>query len=139
MRRAGESWSTRCGLAERARRGRVVGMGGASSETEQGSGPDFTQGVDAGAVPDGGMLVGVVNGEPVLLVRRGADVFAVGAKCTHYGGPLGEGLVVGEEVRCPWHHAAFSLRTGSSVRGPALEPVACFDVLKRAGKLVVTG
>ena len=92
------------------------------------TGPDLTQGVEPEAVPDGGMLVGHVRGEPVLLARCGAGVFAVGAKCTHYGGPLGEGLIAGDEVRCPWHHAAFSLRTGAAVRAPALDPIACFDV-----------
>jgi NADPH-dependent 2,4-dienoyl-CoA reductase/sulfur reductase-like enzyme/nitrite reductase/ring-hydroxylating ferredoxin subunit len=102
-------------------------------------GPDLTQGVEPHAVPDGGVLVGHVRGEPVLLARRGAEVFAVGAKCSHYGGPLGEGLLVGDEVRCPWHHAAFSLRTGAVVRAPGLDPIACFDVATRDGKLVVDG
>ncbi|HEY3821942.1 MAG TPA: FAD-dependent oxidoreductase [Polyangiaceae bacterium] len=111
-------------------------MGG---DTQQLEGPDLAQGISPDAVPEGGTLVGHAHGEAVLLVRRGADVFAVGAKCTHYGGPLGEGLVVGDEVRCPWHHAAFSLHTGAAVRAPALEPVACFDVTTRDGKLVVTG
>jgi NADPH-dependent 2,4-dienoyl-CoA reductase/sulfur reductase-like enzyme/nitrite reductase/ring-hydroxylating ferredoxin subunit len=110
-------------------------MGGETQLT----GPDLTQGVDADAVPEGGVLLGHAHGEPVLLARRGPDVFAVSAKCTHYGGPLGEGLVVGEEVRCPWHHAAFSLRTGAPVRAPALEPIGCFDVTTREGKLVVLG
>jgi apoptosis-inducing factor 3 len=111
-------------------------MGGDAQEL---TGPDLTQGVEPHAVPDGGLLVGHVRDEPVLLARRGADVFAVGAKCTHYGGPLGEGLVVGEEVRCPWHHAAFSLRTGAVLRAPGLDPIACFDVTLRDGKLVVEG
>jgi NADPH-dependent 2,4-dienoyl-CoA reductase/sulfur reductase-like enzyme/nitrite reductase/ring-hydroxylating ferredoxin subunit len=109
-----------------------------SGETQL-TGPDLTQGVDADAVPAGGILVGHAHGEPVLVARRGPDVFAVSAKCTHYGGPLGEGLVVGEEVRCPWHHAAFSLRTGAPLRAPALAPIGCFDVTTRAGKLVVLG
>jgi len=84
------------------------------------SGPDFTQGVDLSAVSDGTMLLGHAHGEPVLLVRRGEELLAIGAICTHYGASLDQGLLVGDTVRCPWHHACFSLRTGEAVRAPAL-------------------
>jgi nitrite reductase/ring-hydroxylating ferredoxin subunit len=66
------------------------------------------------------MISGQADGEELVLARRGEEVFAIGAHCTHYGGPLGEGLIVGETVRCPWHHACFSLRTGEALRAPAL-------------------
>ncbi len=98
--------------------------------------PDLKKGVPLASIPDGGKLLGTVGDEEVLLVRRGAELFAVGAHCTHYQGPLAEGLVVGDEVRCPWHHACFSLRTGEALRAPALDPIQCWRV-ERVGDNVV--
>jgi NADPH-dependent 2,4-dienoyl-CoA reductase/sulfur reductase-like enzyme/nitrite reductase/ring-hydroxylating ferredoxin subunit len=83
------------------------------------------------------MLAGHVGDQPVLLARRGADVFAIDGTCTHYGGPLAEGLMVGDTVRCPWHHACFSLRTGEALRAPALSSLACWSVEEREGKIFV--
>jgi 3-phenylpropionate/trans-cinnamate dioxygenase ferredoxin reductase subunit len=103
------------------------------------SGPDLAQGVDEGDVPDRGLLLGHANGEAVLLVRRGSDIFAVGSTCAHYGGPLAEGIVVDDEIRCPWHHACFSLRSGEAVRAPALNSIPCFDTRSSDGKLYVLG
>jgi apoptosis-inducing factor 3 len=85
--------------------------------------PDLKNGVPLAAIPDGGKILGVVDGEDVLLVRHGTEFFAVGGNCTHYHGPLADGLVVDDEVRCPWHHACFSLRTGEALRAPALDPI----------------
>ncbi|HEY7876576.1 MAG TPA: FAD-dependent oxidoreductase [Gemmatimonadaceae bacterium] len=108
------------------------------SEQSQLSGPDFTQGVSITDLDDGVMLLGHASGEPVLMVRRGAEVFAIGATCTHYGGPLAEGVLEGDSVHCPWHHACFSVRTGEALRAPALNPVACWPVECRDGKAYVT-
>ena len=99
-----------------------------SEEKGKLSGPDLTQGVELSTVPDGTMLLGHALGEPVLLVRRGDELFAIGAICTHYGAPLEQGLLVGDTVRCPWHHACFSLRTGEALRAPALDPVSRWRV-----------
>lgn len=107
------------------------------SGEQQLSGPDLAQGVSLTDLADGGQLLGHSGGEPVLLVRRGEEIFAIGAHCTHYGGPLAEGLVVGDTVRCPWHHACFSLRTGEPVRAPALHPVACFKVEREGDRIAV--
>ena len=103
------------------------------------SGPDLARGVPITSVKQGGSLVGQVDGEAVLLVRRGDEWFAIGATCSHYSGPLAEGLVVGDTVRCPWHHACFSLRTGEALRPPALNAVACWQVERAGDKVVVTG
>jgi NADPH-dependent 2,4-dienoyl-CoA reductase/sulfur reductase-like enzyme/nitrite reductase/ring-hydroxylating ferredoxin subunit len=91
-------------------------------------GPDLTQGIELSMIADGTMLLGHARGEPVLLARRGDELFAIGAICTHYGAPLETGLLVGDTVRCPWHHACFSLRTGEALRAPALPPVSCWRV-----------
>jgi len=100
-------------------------------------GPDLTQGIPLAQLADGDKLVGHVGGEQVLLVRRGAEVFAVGAECTHYHGPLVDGLVVDDTVRCPWHHACFDLRTGEALRAPAFSPLVCWTVEQRDGKVFV--
>jgi len=93
------------------------------------SGPDLAQGVAIDDLAPQGLLLGHVGDESVLLVRRGERFFAVGANCTHYGGPLAEGIVEDDAVRCPWHHACFDLETGEAVRAPALSPLPCWSVL----------
>lgn len=103
-------------------------------QTSPTTGPDLTQGVAIDQLQEGVPLPGQVAGEAALLVRRGDRFFAIGATCTHYSGPLAEGLVVEDTVRCPWHHACFSLETGEAVRAPALAPVACWSVEVRDGK-----
>jgi apoptosis-inducing factor 3 len=97
--------------------------------------PDLKKGVPLASILDGGKLLGVVDEEEVLLVRRGTELFAVGAYCTHYHGPLADGLVVDDQVRCPWHHACFNLRTGEALRAPALDPIQCWQV-ERVGENV---
>src|SRR5438876_9257377 len=107
-----------------------------SSELE---GPDFEKGCKIDKLADGEMLLGHAFGEAILLARRGEEIFAVGATCTHYGGPLSEGLLVDDTVRCPWHHACFSLRTGEALRAPALNPVPCWKVEQRGDRVYVIG
>ena len=101
------------------------------------SDPDFSQGVSFDDLTDGGMLAGHVGEEAVLLARRGDEVFAVGAVCTHYGAPLVGGLLVDDTLRCHWHHACFSLRTGEALRAPALNPLSCWRVEQRDGTIYV--
>ncbi len=89
---------------------------------------DLKNGVPLASLPDDGKLLGVIDGADALLVRRGTEFFAVGAYCTHYHGPLADGLAVDDTLRCPWHHACFSLRTGEPLRAPALDPIPCWRV-----------
>jgi len=99
--------------------------------------PDFKIGFPADNLPDGGVVAGQVDGEDVILARRDDEFFAVGAFCTHYHGPLADGLVVEDTVRCPWHHACFSLRTGEALRAPALDPIPCWRVEKADNTIYV--
>jgi NADPH-dependent 2,4-dienoyl-CoA reductase/sulfur reductase-like enzyme/nitrite reductase/ring-hydroxylating ferredoxin subunit len=109
------------------------------SESSELKGPDFVHGIAAAELQDGEMLLGHAAGEAVLLAKRGGEILAVSATCTHYGGPLAEGLIDGDTVRCPWHHACFDLRTGEAVSAPALKPVACWNVERRGERLFVIG
>jgi NADPH-dependent 2,4-dienoyl-CoA reductase/sulfur reductase-like enzyme/nitrite reductase/ring-hydroxylating ferredoxin subunit len=101
------------------------------------SGPDLSQGVAFADLADGAMLLGHVGDDQVLLARHGAELLAVAASCSHYHGPLAEGLLVGDTVRCPWHHACFSLRTGEALAAPAISAIDCWSVEQRDGKVFV--
>ena len=103
------------------------------------TGPDLGNGIAASELAEGALLLGHVGSEPVLLTRDRGEALAVGAKCTHYGGPLAEGIVAGGTVRCPWHHAAFDLRTGSLMRAPGLDGIGCWSVVETDGIIRVTG
>jgi NADPH-dependent 2,4-dienoyl-CoA reductase/sulfur reductase-like enzyme/nitrite reductase/ring-hydroxylating ferredoxin subunit len=107
------------------------------SANDETTGPDLTLGVETGSLADGQMVAGHVGEEAVLLARRGSEFFAVGASCSHYHGPLAEGLMVDDTVRCPWHHACFSLRTGEALRAPAVAAIACWSTDLRDGKVFV--
>jgi apoptosis-inducing factor 3 len=101
------------------------------------SGPDLRSGVEFDSFTENEPLLGHFDGEPVILVRQGEQVFATGAICTHYGGPLAEGLVVGGTIRCPWHHARFDLGTGEAQGAPALNPVSCFTVRRQDNMVMI--
>src|SRR5438034_6104696 len=111
-------------------------MAEASTKIE---GPDFEKGCETDKVGDGEMLLGHAFGEQVLVARRGDELFAIGATCTHYGGPLAKGLMVDCTVRCPWHHARFDLRTGEAIAAPALRHTSCWKIEKRGNRFFVTG
>ena len=108
-----------------------------AEEQKPPSGPDLSKGVSLSDFKDD-KLLGHVGDDEVLLVRSGSEIYAVGAHCSHYHGPLADGLVTGASVRCPWHHACFDLRTGEAERAPALSPIDCWTVEERGGLIFVT-
>ena len=100
------------------------------------AGPDLSQGVMPSEF-SGDMLLGHVGDEDVLLVRSGSEIFAIDAHCSHYHGPLAEGLVDGESIRCPWHHACFDLRTGEATHAPAFNALAVWKVDREGERIFV--
>jgi NADPH-dependent 2,4-dienoyl-CoA reductase/sulfur reductase-like enzyme/nitrite reductase/ring-hydroxylating ferredoxin subunit len=111
-------------------------MAEAQNELE---GPDFEKGCQLDSVPDEGMLLGHAFDKAILVARHGPELFAIGATCTHYGGPLAKGLMVNCTVHCPWHHARFDLRTGEAIGAPALTDVTCYKIEKRGERFFITG
>ena len=100
-------------------------------------GPDLAAGIASSDVADGAKLAGHVGDDAVLVARVGGELFAIGAHCSHYHGPLADGLIVGHQVRCPWHHARFCLRTGEALAAPGIDPVGRWDVEEKDGRIVV--
>jgi apoptosis-inducing factor 3 len=109
-------------------------MGGAPTEF---GGPDFTKGFELTDVPEGGMVLGNAHGEAILVVRHEGKVFALGATCTHYGAPLAQGLLIGGQLRCPWHHACFDVCTGDADGPPALKALPSWQVEHKGSRIFV--
>jgi NADPH-dependent 2,4-dienoyl-CoA reductase/sulfur reductase-like enzyme/nitrite reductase/ring-hydroxylating ferredoxin subunit len=107
------------------------------ANTKELTGPDLEVGMAMRDLPENTPVMGHAHGEPIVLVRTGAEVCAVGAVCSHYGGPLEQGLVVGRTLRCPWHHARFDLGTGDALGAPALNPIACYEVRQHDERVMV--
>src|SRR5215470_10363966 len=106
------------------------------TEDKKPSGADLTKGVSLTEFKDD-KLLGHVGEEDVLLVQAGGEIFAIEPACSHYHGPLAEGLVVDDTIRCPWHHACFSLRTGEATRPPALNALSVWQVEREGDKVFV--
>lgn len=101
------------------------------------TGPDLAAGIEISSVSPNELIAGHAFGEPVLLTRIDDNWFAVGGTCTHYGATLADGVLVGETIRCPWHHACFDLRNGAATHAPALNDLPCYEVAVEADRVRV--
>lgn len=101
--------------------------------------PDLENGIPGDRLPPGEMVAGTYRGKRVVLFRRDDGIVALSGECTHLGAPLDTGEVVGDQIRCPWHHARFSMLTGEAEGGPAFKPLGCFAVSETGGTVRVTG
>ena len=99
-----------------------------TEQSDELTGPDLTKGIAISSISAGQLIAGHAFGEPVLLVYVEPNWFAVGGKCTHYGAPLDQGILISETLRCPWHHACFELHNGAALCAPALNDLPVYDV-----------
>jgi 3-phenylpropionate/trans-cinnamate dioxygenase ferredoxin subunit len=88
-------------------------------------------------VPDGTAVVVDAGDQRVVLCKRGGTIYAIDDVCTHDGGPLGEGMLIGDEIECPRHGARFDIRTGQATRMPAVSPVKTYEVEEDGGAIYV--
>jgi apoptosis-inducing factor 3 len=79
-----------------------------------------------------------VEGAKILLFRDGNTVHAIGAICPHAGGPLAEGVQDGDRIICPWHKAAFCLRTGTLLELPAVDDLPRYQVQHDGQRILLT-
>jgi nitrite reductase/ring-hydroxylating ferredoxin subunit/uncharacterized membrane protein len=78
-----------------------------------------------------------VAGIPVLLARHEGRIEAIVERCSHLGGPLSEGTLEDNSVRCPWHGSRFCLETGKVLDGPATFDQPCFDTRVTNGQIEI--
>jgi 3-phenylpropionate/trans-cinnamate dioxygenase ferredoxin subunit len=79
-------------------------------------------------LPEGSVRIVQIHGQRIALCRLAGSCYAIADLCTHDNGPLGEGMLVGEEIECPRHGARFNVKTGEPVTLPAVLPVQTFPV-----------
>jgi nitrite reductase/ring-hydroxylating ferredoxin subunit len=98
---------------------------------------DFERVAPLDEVPQHTIYKVMAAGVPVILIRMGTNVYAIGATCTHDGGPLNEGELQGEAVQCPWHGSRFNVKTGRVLTGPATVAEPRYDARVRDGYVEV--
>jgi len=89
---------------------------------------DWTAAADASQLQDGRPTRAIVDDTPVMLLRRGEEVFAIHDRCSHRGCSLSDGELEGEEIVCACHGSRFDVRDGALRRGPATAPQPAFQV-----------
>ena len=90
--------------------------------------PEFVRVAKTSDVPPGEMLVVEVDGEEIAIANLAGDFVAFQNACTHRAGPLGEGILTGEIVECPFHAGQFNVRTGAVVAPPPTEALRTYAV-----------
>lgn len=88
-------------------------------------------------LPPGGKVLAVLDDRAVAVFNVEGSYYAIDDVCTHDGGPLAEGNLVGCEIMCPRHGARFDVRTGKALCFPAFEPVTTHTVEIQGDSILV--
>jgi nitrite reductase/ring-hydroxylating ferredoxin subunit/uncharacterized membrane protein len=96
---------------------------------------DFVPVLAEAELPENQLRRVEANGMPVLLVRKGRHIYAIAETCAHLGGPLSEGKLENDAVRCPWHGSCFSLANGRVLEGPSVHAQPVLEVRVRDGQI----
>jgi len=114
--------------------GKKIGVDHAASKHLPG---EFTPVLSESELGDEKPLRAQHDGAPILLIRRGEQIYALAETCSHLGGPLSEGTLDGEVIQCPWHGSRFSICDGHVLDGPAVHPQPCLETRIRNGQIEV--
>ena len=69
-------------------------------------------------IPPGRMIGVEVSGKWLVVANVDGSYYAMDGKCTHAGGELWNGKLIGYVVKCPKHGSEFDIRTGKVLKGP---------------------
>jgi nitrite reductase/ring-hydroxylating ferredoxin subunit/uncharacterized membrane protein len=108
-----------------------------TATADQDTPKEFVAVLDAGELAENKPTKVIAGGVAVVLVKQGDSIYALRETCTHLGGPLSEGKIEGDSIRCPWHGSRFCLKDGRVLDGPAVFPERLFDVRVREGRIEV--
>lgn len=98
---------------------------------------DFVEIAPASELPNGERLFVDLGDKPIVIFNIAGQLFAIGDVCTHDDGPLGDGLLEGNNVVCPRHGAEFDVRNGKAMQMPAVIDIPAYPVLVKNGSIFV--
>jgi uncharacterized membrane protein/nitrite reductase/ring-hydroxylating ferredoxin subunit len=75
-----------------------------------------------------------INGKRIVIGRTDTGFSAFEDRCTHRGGTLADGVMIGDTVQCPWHGSQFNINSGDVSAGPAKENIKTFKIEERNEK-----
>ncbi len=98
---------------------------------------EYTEIAPASELPNGERLFVDMGDKPIVIFNIAGQLFAIGDVCTHDDGPLGDGVIEGNNIVCPRHGAEFDVRTGQAVQMPAVVDIPAYPVQVRDGNIFV--